>query len=78
MLPLLTARHLVLCEGGRKSAYPTVLDAMVYHGDPITGGALSLANLGLTNLIPGTSTSDISDGLDMSHFMDVSMEVDDS
>lgn len=65
------------CEGGRKSAYPTVLDAMVYHGDPITGGALSLANLGLANLIPGPSTSDLG-GIDMSHFMDVSMEVEDS
>ncbi|KAK3878471.1 hypothetical protein Pcinc_016890 [Petrolisthes cinctipes] len=72
------ARHLALCEGGRKSAYPSVLDAMVYHGDPITGGALSLANLGLASLIPGTSTSDVGEGIDMSHFMDISMDVDDS
>ncbi|KAG7167548.1 Pogo transposable element-like 93 [Homarus americanus] len=85
------ARHLALCEGGRKSAYPSVSDAMVYHGDPVTGGALSLANLGFSNiavsgiLSPGTSlpsvTPDVQEtrepSLDMTHFMSVSMEVDD-
>lgn len=82
------ARHLSVCEGGRKSAYPSVSDAMVYHGDPITGGALSLANLGLSNIaisgiLPGASLPPTtSDGaardsnLDMAHFMSMSMEVD--
>ncbi|KAG7167549.1 Pogo transposable element-like 92 [Homarus americanus] len=85
------ARHLALCEGGRKSAYPSVSDVMVYHGDPVTGGALSLANLGLSNiavsgiLSPGTLlpsvTPDVQEtrepSLDITHFMSVSMEVDD-
>lgn len=85
---LSTARHLALCDGGRKSAYPSVMDAMVYRGDHLTGGAVSLANLGLSGLAlsgmlspdllpqasdePGTETS-----LDMTHFMSMSMEVDD-
>lgn len=82
------ARHLALCDGGRKSAYPSVMDAMVYRGDHLTGGAVSLANLGLGSLAlsgmlapellpqasdePGTETS-----IDMTHFMSMSMEVDD-
>lgn len=83
MSPTSTARHLALCEGGRKSAYPSVLDAMVYHGDHVTGGPLSLANLGLSNItlssILPSEASEVSTReptIDMSHFMSISMEVD--
>ncbi|XP_045607816.1 uncharacterized protein row isoform X3 [Procambarus clarkii] len=83
------ARHLSMCEGGRKSAYPSMSDAMVYNGDPITVDALSLANLGLSNIaisgiLPETTlVSTMPDAqttrdqtLDMTHFMSMSMEID--
>lgn len=75
------ARHLVKCEGGRKSAYPSVSDAMVYRGD-VTGGMLNLVgtlgleNIGLASILPDVQMNNSS--LDMSHFMSVSMDVDDS
>ncbi|XP_045104618.1 uncharacterized protein LOC123500056 isoform X3 [Portunus trituberculatus] len=75
------ARHLVRCEGGRKSAYPSVSDALVYRGD-VTGGMLNLVgtlgleNIGLANILPDVPMNNSS--IDMAHFMSVSMDVDDS
>lgn len=77
------ARHLALCEGGRKSAYPSMMDAMVYRGDPMTPSALALSSLGLTRMLPGSVTpaptpvvETNEPALDMSHFMSMSMDVD--
>lgn len=75
------ARHLVRCEGGRKSAYPSMSAAMVYRGD-VTGGMLNLVgslgleNIGLASILPDVPMNNSS--IDMSHFMSVSMDVDDS
>lgn len=82
------ARHLMTCEGGRKSAYPSVSDAMVYQGD-LTNSMLSLASLSfdtigtLASVIPDTplvlpDTSLQPPTLDMTHFMSVSMDVDET
>lgn len=77
------ARHLALCEGGRLSAYPSMLDAMVYRGDPMTPSALALSTLGLSRMLPGSVTPAPSTpqetgepSFDMTHFMTMSMDVD--
>lgn len=71
------ARHLVKCEGGRKSAYPSVSDALVYQGD-VAGDMMNFGfeNIGLSSVLPDASLTN--PALDMSHFMSVSMDVDES
>lgn len=52
----------------------------MYHGDPEKGMALSLVNMGLTSLNMAALASDAQHPppIDMTHFMSVSMDVDES